>query len=935
MLDPFSNNDNTIPYFPPTNQNSLSNNNNFHNQHKVVIENIDIFFPYSPNEIQIIYMQKIILNLNQKLLLKEKYKGIDLLESPASTGKTLCLLCSTLSWLNAMKQKKLYNGKIIFAMSSYSKISHIINELKKIYFNPKICILFPPNISCLQNENTNSESDNNIIYMNCRKNYFNCSFYKNYKKNCNIESNTNNNNYMDIEELKTYINENNICPFYYEKNLLDNADIIFLTHELLIDKDIQEILDYKLTQNILIIDDAHNFIDISKEMKNISINTNDIRNIINNINKLINQANDGNNNFIINITEMKQEIRILYNIINNLNNNKHVVLDGEVFPDKGKLLSTHEFISLFLKENGNENSISNNIISNISSKNENNTNNITYENIKLHINLLQSIKQKIFEKLGNSTKISKLCEILEIIYKFSCNNKNLDSFYFYLINENNMRQLNIINLKSNIVFKEIIKQNPFNIILSSDTLSPFDFIENDLKIKFDIKLQNDHLIQKKNYKIFLIQSTLLNNEEIFFKFDMVTNIKIIISLGMTINFLANIVANISGSIIIYFPSFEYLNKCYQIWEKNNLFNDLSPTQKIIFNPSNSNQNVITNKKFKNLIIFTFYDINKENCTKKYLYKNNNIKTAVFIGIPHENIFSDNIQLQMKYFDENGKNELNGEKWLDKRGIDKINRLFGKIINLMGGRGALICIDDKFGIDMNKNFLSLWLRNNSEIINIKDSSFFDSLNGFLKKIKNDNSTDTNCDIFNNKLIFEEKEELNKFCFEKKNETTNKINNNKNLNHNNLNINDTIFNLLGKKTKNENIEDNITMSKKLKVSKQTSNYNYWENLNSFINDYNNQNQNEIIQEKSQDNEFKPNPEILEILNNNQYTENLNNPCECPICFKSSKDYPDLMYSITKCHHVLCNICWSGWLSEKLECPLCKAKTRPKTLKRIIFT
>ena len=97
------------------------------------------------------------------------------------------------------------------------------------------------------------------------------------------------------------------------------------------------------------------------------------------------------------------------------------------------------------------------------------------------------------------------------------------------------------------------------------------------------------------------------------------------------------------------------------------------------------------------------------------------------------------------------------------------------------------------------------------------------------------------------------------------------------------------------------------------------------------------NENVEEDGKNNdelEFEPNPKILEQLNNNTFTQNSNEVYECPICFKPSNKYPDLIYSMSKCRHVLCNICWSGWLTEKLECPLCKGKARAKTLKRLIF-
>ena len=78
-----------------------------------------------------------------------------------------------------------------------------------------------------------------------------------------------------------------------------------------------------------------------------------------------------------------------------------------------------------------------------------------------------------------------------------------------------------------------------------------------------------------------------------------------------------------------------------------------------------------------------------------------------------------------------------------------------------------------------------------------------------------------------------------------------------------------------------------------------------------------------------------ELLKQLNENNFTEESSDIFECPICFKLSNNNPDLIYSRAKCKHVLCNECWCGWFSEKFECPICKGKARPKTLKKIIFT
>ena len=107
----------------------------------LTISDIEIDFPFTPYPAQIEYMEKVILSLQTK--------NNAILESPTGTGKTLCLLCATLSWQKVQKKVngKDENGKkvkvpvILYASRTHSQLKQVISELKNTTIRPKMTTL--------------------------------------------------------------------------------------------------------------------------------------------------------------------------------------------------------------------------------------------------------------------------------------------------------------------------------------------------------------------------------------------------------------------------------------------------------------------------------------------------------------------------------------------------------------------------------------------------------------------------------------------------------------------------------------------------------------------------------------------------------------------------------------------------------------------------
>ncbi|NXM36424.1 RTEL1 helicase, partial [Oxyruncus cristatus] len=249
----------------------------------------------------------------------KKVNGI--LESPTGTGKTLCLLCSTLAWrehfkdtISAQKIAQRMHGvelfsnrplsswitapmdcdvpgyysdvpKIIYASRTHSQLTQVINELKNTVY-PKICVLGSREQLCINPEVKRQESNHMQIYM-CRMKVMTrtCHFYNNVEEKSTEKGLAN--SIMDIEDLVKNGNKHRACPYYLSRSLKQQADIIFMPYNYLLDSKSRKAHNLDLKGTVVILDEAHNVEKLCEEASSFDLTPCDLASAMDVINVIL------------------------------------------------------------------------------------------------------------------------------------------------------------------------------------------------------------------------------------------------------------------------------------------------------------------------------------------------------------------------------------------------------------------------------------------------------------------------------------------------------------------------------------------------------------------------------------------------------------------------------------------------------------------------
>ncbi|XP_064321534.1 regulator of telomere elongation helicase 1 isoform X7 [Phalacrocorax carbo] len=726
---------------------------------RITLNGIPVDFPFRPYECQEAYMAKVLECLQKKV------NGI--LESPTGTGKTLCLLCSTLAWrehfkdtISARKIAQRMNGvelfperpmsswgnaatdadiptyytdipKIIYASRTHSQLTQVINELKNTVYRPKICVLGSREQLCINPEVKRQESNHMQIYM-CRMKVMAraCHFYNNVEEKSTekelIES------IMDIEDLVKNGNKHRVCPYYLSRSLKQQADIIFMPYNYLLDSKSRRAHNLDLKGTVVILDEAHNVEKLCEESASFDLTPYDLASAMDAINVVLEeqakvvQQNEINAEFNMEMASSGlnmelEDIAKIKKILLQLES----AIDAVELPlnDSGVTKDGSYIFDLFAEAQ------------------------ITFQTKSSLLESLEQILQFLSGRTGifvNTSGLHKLSDIIQTVFNIDppegstsfMPHQSISKYYkvhIHLDNSNQKKKQRTDLWNSSSAKKqgktlsywcfspgysmhELVRQGVRTIILTSGTLSPLSSFTMEMQIPFPVCLENPHVIDKHQLWVGIIPkgpdgAVLTSTYERRFSEDYLS------SMGKTIG---NLVRVVPHGLLVFFPSYPVMDKSLEYWREHDFAKRIEEVKPMFVEPRNKGSFAEVMDAYYDKVVCpksngaAFLAVCRGKASEGLDFADINGRGVIITGLPFPPRMEPRVVLKMQFLDEMrrsgaGAQYLSGREWYSQQASRAVNQAIGRVIRHRQDYGAIFLCDHRFTTGDVRDKLPSWVR----------------------------------------------------------------------------------------------------------------------------------------------------------------------------------------------------------------------------------
>ncbi|KAM8830526.1 regulator of telomere elongation helicase 1 isoform 2-T2 [Synchiropus picturatus] len=721
------------------------------------LSGVTVNFPFPPYGCQTDYMNKVIECLQRKV------NGV--LESPTGTGKTLCLLCATLAWrehfkdsISARKIAEKLGGqemfpntplsswgtaatdgetttyytdvpKIIYASRTHSQLAQVVDELRNTSYRPKVCVLGSREQLCINPEVMRQESNHIKVHM-CRAKVStrSCMFYNNVEEKCTDKNVVD--SILDVEDLVKYGNKQKVCPYYLSRSLKQQADVIFMPYNYLLDPKSRRAHNIELKGAVVIFDEAHNVEKTCEETTSFDLTPYDLASAISAVDRLLaekaNEVRSGESFSSDNVESLNPASKLDISMVAKI---KQILLDLEAAIDSFDVPNDKGFTKpgIFIYE----------LLARA---------HLTYDTKTAVHEVLEQICGYLAGQPGvflNTSGLQKLSDIIQVVFCGEPESKdrqrqmavNTTHFKVHIHKDNShhkkkntdvwasstaKKQGNILSywcFSPGFSMQELVNQEVRSIILTSGTLSPLTSFMAEMRIMFDVTLENSHVIERDQIFVRVIDrgpdGVMLSSA-----FDRRFVPANMASLGNTV---ANLSRVVPHGLLVFFPSFPLMEKTLEFWRANGHSSRIENMKPVFVEPKGKGTfNEVMDAYYSKVDDAsskgaTFMAVCRGKASEGLDFANMYGRGVIITGLPFPPKLDPRVQLKMQFLDEmnrgraGGLKFLTGQEWYREQAFRAVNQAIGRVIRHKDDFGAIFLCDQRFQGTDAKAHLPSWVR----------------------------------------------------------------------------------------------------------------------------------------------------------------------------------------------------------------------------------
>ncbi|RLV93694.1 ATP-dependent DNA helicase CHL1 [Spathaspora sp. JA1] len=518
----------------------------------------------------------------------------------------------------------------------------------------------------------------------------------------------------DIEDLGNLGLDLNVCPYYSVRKGVELTEIISLPYQMIFQDSTRDIMKLDVKDSIVIIDEAHNIMDVLTSLYSVSITGDTLDQVIKSLKfyltKFIKRLNSGNR---INLQKL---IKVCQSLKKFITEQSTKVKPGDeinvedIFHDStADLVNIHKLEKFLTKSK------------------------IAYK-IENYLEKVQS------EAADNSSNNNHNNPVLFTVVKFlkSLTHPSNEGKFFWDIT-NNVTTINYMLLDPSGIFKEILNQAKC-ILLCGGTMEPMsdyiDYLFPSVPQEKINKFTCGHIIPQENLKVFPVVE--MNGLEFEFSFNNRNNINQLNALG---KFIIEICQRVPFGIVIFLPSYKYLNQVLEVWRKSPIFKSIQKLKTVFQEPSDSSKveqilfEYSTKAETKQGAII--FSVVGGKMSEGINFSDNLARAVVMLGLPYPNAMSGEIIAKRNFIEKSVVSKPGGNinqakeksrNYYENLCMRAINQSIGRSIRHIKDYSIIYLVDSRFKNVRIQKKLSKWVRD--RIISVNTSEVFKQTEEFF-------------------------------------------------------------------------------------------------------------------------------------------------------------------------------------------------------------